>query len=474
MKLSELYKSVGINAVPKIDEEITSVTAISGKTCNGAVFVCITGAKRDGHDYIDEAYRRGARSFVVSREISGYSDCNILFVKNARKMLAELCFAFYGNPEKSLCIIGITGTKGKSTTGFVLYKLLDKLCSSAAFLGTLGSFGISGEGYINTTPSPEILARAMARARALGKRFFILEVSSQAIKEERIHSLPISVGVFTSLGIDHVGEGEHESFEEYKKQKRRLFTDYGVGLAITNKDDESSDFMTGGVSRVISVGSLAECDFRIENVVSEPSGTSFSLGGNFCNIKTAGGYNAYNYSLAAAAASVLTKTPIFKIAPQLEDISVRGRFEIIEKAGRRFVIDYAHNGMSVSALLSECKKMSRGRVIAVFGSVGEKAKGRRRELAAAAERCADFSVITSDNPNFEDVSAICAEIYSNFADKERAVIIADRTEAIRYAFSVSSPGDTVALLGKGHEDFQLILGKRVPFCEREIVASLGE
>ena len=472
MKLSLLCEKYAAKSRIVYDEEITSVTESTRDMKKGALFVCIKGARRDGHDFIPEAYRAGIRSFIVSREIVGYDDCNMIFVENDRKALAELSFALCGNPQKKLNVIGITGTKGKSTTGFVLYSVLNSLGVKCAFLGTIGAWGVECPVTPNTTPAPTVTASCMAQACERGIGVFILEVSSQAIKEERIYSIPFSLLIFTSMSEDHVGTHEHKSFDEYRDTKRRLFTDFGARVAVVNSDDEYADFMSRGVFRVYRVGVVG--DVPLCNICSGAFKTTFELGGNFCNIKIPGKYNAYNFSLAAVAASVISGASLSCVVSHISDISVAGRFELISASGRIFVIDYAHNAQSAAAVLSECQRLTNGRVIAVYGSVGGRSECRRAPLARAVERYADVSVITADNPDAEETLKICEELKNAYLNTESAVVITDREAAIEYAFSISSIGDVIALLGKGHENFQLVGGVPKPFSERAIIARLCE
>lgn len=473
MKLSKVLSILGIEVQPKYDRDIATVSADSRRVTEGGAFVCIRGARYDGHDFIDDAYRRGARSFFCEREISGYSDCNVIIVENTRKILAEMAFLLAGNPERELKIIAVTGTKGKSTTLFSIFHILHSLGIKAAALGTLGTLGIPRIGYDNTTPDPTVIAAAMAAARSRGAEYFILEVSSQGIKEERIHSLGITAAIFTNISHDHIGGIEHKSFVEYREQKRRLFRDFGARLAVVNSDDPTASYMADGVARRIRVGSRG-ADIPLTDIVTHPSGISFKLGGNFCNVNTFGEYNAYNFSLAAVTLCELLDIPLSKILPTLENIKIPGRFELISHLGRSFVIDYAHNAASAMAVLGECRKMTSGRVITVFGSVGGRSHKRRAELARAVGALSDFSVVTSDNPDFEQPENICAGIMENMPKGALAVSIVDRAAAIRYAFELSRPGDLIALLGKGHESFQLLRGEKIPYSERGVILSLRE
>ena len=473
MKLSELLFRFGINAAPKINEEISGLSSDSRNAGRGVPFVCIKGNQCDGHNFVAEAYRNGARTFFVTKEISGYDDCDVIFVKNARNFLAEASFFLLGNPETELQIIGVTGTKGKSTTAYALYRILSGIGERAALIGTLGFFGIPNMEIVNTTPPPEIIAASMRSAKDSLCKYFILEVSSQAIKEERVFKIPFHAAIFTNVGRDHIGVGEHSSFEDYISAKRKLFTDFGVRLAVVNSDDEYSEYMSGAVEGTVTVGG-GIADFRLEKITSDSDGVSFILDGNFCNTNLHGDYNAYNLSLAAVTAAKLTNVSLAKALSQLENIEIPGRFEIINRFGRIFVIDYAHNAMSVEATLSECKKLTDGKLIAVFGSVGERSYERRAELAVYVSRYADSLVITSDNPNFESADKICEEIFSFVPLDADASIVVDREEAIKYAFSISKSGDVIALLGKGHERWQTALGVRIPFSERDIVNALRE
>ena len=204
MKLSELLSGLCVEARLVFDTEIKAISEDSRKCYENSLFVCIEGEKLDGHGYIGDAYSRGARCFAVSRKIAGYDDCNIIFVENTRKFLAEASFFLYGNPQNKLKIIAVTGTKGKSSTALALYHILASLGKGAALIGTLGAFGFSSGELFNTTPTPPTLAAAFQGALSCGAEYFILEVSSQAIKHQRLYSLKIDAAIFTNIGLDHV------------------------------------------------------------------------------------------------------------------------------------------------------------------------------------------------------------------------------------------------------------------------------
>lgn len=473
MKLSHLLSHFGIECKLTRDEEIHDLTRDSRCACDGIPFVCINGSHYDGHDFIDDAYRGGARTFFTSRKISGYSDCNVIFVENTRKLLAEAAFFLYGNPEKKLEIIGVTGTKGKSTTAYALFHILKSLKKRAAFVGTLGAYGVGHIEITNTTPTPELIARAMHSALTRGCKYFILEVSSQAIKEERIFGIPFCAGIFTNIGRDHIGIGEHLSLADYVSSKRRLFTDFGVPLAVVNSDDEYAEYMSNGVLHTVRVGEK-NADIKLENITANGKGIGFELEDNFCNTTLHGKYNAHNLSLAAVTASIISAIPLSVALSTLENIKIPGRFEVINRYDRTFVIDYAHNSMSFKSVLSECKRLTKNRLIAVFGSVGGRSYERRKELPIAASEYADVLIITSDNPDFESVDKICDEILSFVPRGVDATVALDRAEAIKRAFLLSVPGDVIALLGKGHEQWQTVRGVRLPFSERDVINTLRE
>ncbi|MBQ9069878.1 MAG: UDP-N-acetylmuramyl-tripeptide synthetase [Clostridia bacterium] len=476
MLLSEILKRIDFEECINFSERDILGVSESSRLCKESdIFVCIKGSRYDAASFIPEVIALGVKVIVVDKKTDNITKETTIICKNPRKTLAEISSAIYGENLKNMKIVGITGTKGKTTTAKMLFEILGATIGKSIFIGTLGVEykGVPKESFItdNTTPSAPVLYKLLREAYELGVRCAVIEVSSQALKDFRVYKIPFSVCVFTNFSPDHIGEYEHKNLGEYLDAKRRLFCDYGDVTAVVNSDDEMAEYITKGVKRKISVGTR-NCDYRLEIFNSEKDSLKFALGSVPFQISCGGDFNAKNAALAIAAAKEITgkKTESFRDA--LKSVKVNGRYETYESEGKRIIIDFAHNAESFKSILKNVRRETRGRILCLFGAVGGRSFSRRKSLAAAAEALADLLIITSDNPDFESPVEICDEIYSYVSDKSRAVVIPDRKEAIIFGYESLTSGDTLLLLGKGHEKFQYIRGEKVAFSEREIVKSL--
>lgn len=471
MRLSRLLGKAASKACRDLD--ITSIVSDTREACEGAMFVARRGERVDSHELVMEAYERGARAFLVEREVSLPRDAVIIYAEDSTKAASELLLSLYGHPERRMKLIGITGTKGKSTVAAMLSEALSKNGISNIAVGTLGVIGMEyPRRSENTTPDAFYLYPLLSCAAKRGIRAVILEVSSQALKKKRLWGLKFDCVALTSLGIDHIGEGEHEDFFDYLSSKRRLFSDFGAPIAVVNGDCSFAKFMAGSVGKCIHCSLEGRGEVFAESIFTDEYGTRFFFRGDEHRLYMCGSFNVMNALISSAICSEVFSIPMREAMRSLATVRVEGRFETVMKNERRFIIDYAHNGMSIKAICEAARAITEGRIIAVVGSVGERSRERRADIGRAAERYADFTVITEDNPNWEPSISVCADIYSAFRDKNRGKIITDRREAIKYANSVARAGDTILLLGKGHEKFQKIRGKAIPFSEKEVVYSL--
>lgn len=453
-----------------IPVDIKGVTLRSYECQKGIMFAAVRGSRLDGGDFVADAYQRGARVFLSDRLLPLRDGCALIKCKNLRKSLAVSSSALNSRPQDKLRIIGVTGTKGKTTVGSLIADMLNNRGIPTAFIGTLG-VSLRGERIAcsspNTTPDSDLLFPILADLVRRGADTVVLEVSSQALKDYRLYGITLFAAVFTSMGLDHIGEGEHSSFSEYVACKRRLFTAYGARVAFLNADDEYSEYMGKRTEKRILCGFSASADYRLAR---EKEG--YSLNGEPFSSKLPGDFNAVNISLAVALCHELYGIPIAGLLSIAEEAVISGRFEYRKIRGRHTVIDYAHNAMSFRQVISLARGMFSGRIFLVFGSVGGRCFSRRRELAEVAEELADYSLITTDDPLDEPPLDICADIYSSFSDRSRAEIVLDRERAIRRAFYLSRPDDVILLLGKGHEEFMRIGGERIAFSERKILDGL--
>ena len=451
---------------------------------SGSVFFCIKGANFDGHDYASSAYMNGCRLFVSERELDLPADAIQAIVGDSRIALSACSAKFFGHPERNLKIVGLTGTKGKTTTALTAYHLLNYIGIKS---GYIGSNGVEFDGHffktINTTPESYDLMRYMRLMVDSGVEYLIMEVSSQAIYMNRVHGIEFYTAVFTNLSVDHIGGSEHPTFEHYRDCKRKLFTDFSAKNIVYNADDSYADYMISGCNaNTISCSLSGSADMTAVNLSKIKGtgriGTSFSLvvdnGYYPTSVSSPGKFSIYN-ALLAASICRLAGADMRDVARLLPDVSIKGRFESVNALPyAAFIIDYAHNGVSLTSALTALREYTEGRLICLFGSVGGRTKGRRRELGDAAATLADLSIITSDNPDSEPPECVISDIEKSFTERGMQmgrdyVTFTDRRDAIRYAVSEARQGDVILLAGKGHEDYQLIGGKEIPFSERAII-----
>lgn len=480
MLLSEIFKKTEYK-IPPQECEISKITCDSREADASALFVCIKGYMRDGHSYIADAASRGCRAFLVERESADIPEGSAtVVVPDTKKALAEASCELFGNPSHSLTVIGVTGTKGKTTTALMLRGILER---SGIKTGYIGSNGIiwrdEHEATENTTPQSSVLQKYLRKMLDDGIGAVVLEVSSQALALGRVYGTKFDVAIFTNFSPDHVGPGEHASTEEYFLAKKRLFDDYSPKIAIANADDASTEKILAdfsGEKIFYSVSSPA--DLRAQSII--PLRTDETLGSAFlcraedesieCKINMPGEFNVSNALAAIAAARALgiSAENISAAAPHL---SAEGRFEVLHSpSGASFVIDYAHNGVSLEAILKTLRAYNPRRLVCLYGSVGGRTELRRAQMGDVASRYADFSILTSDNPDRESPEKIIDDIAARYADASSFVAIPDRRAAIEYAVAIARRGDIVLLAGKGHEKYQLINGKKEYFNEREILS----
>ncbi len=462
------------------DCEIVHITNDSREAKEGSVFVCIKGFATDGHIFAKRAYDNGCRIFVCQyfpAELP--SDASVIITSDTRKALALLSCALYGDPSRSLTVIGITGTKGKTTTALMIKQLLDKAGIPCGYIGSNGIiYGKTKIEASNTTPESYKLHYFMRKMVDSGTKAIVMEVSSQAMKLSRVLGVSFDITIFSNLSPDHIGPGEHGSFDEYFSCKKQLFDNYTSKMTIANADDSyTSKILADCKSPKIYYSIDRPSDIRATGIElcrsREILGTSFDceINGTVipCSLSVPGEFNVHN-ALATLAVANTLGIDINFAANALSDMNIDGRFEtVVSENGACFVIDYAHNGLSLKSALTALRKYEPNRLICLFGSVGCRTQFRREQMGKAASDYADFSILTSDNPNTENPMAIIEEIALNYDDDSKYIAIPDRKEAIEYALRIAKDGDIVLLAGKGHERYQLIDGKNEYFCEREII-----
>lgn len=484
MKLNELLAPLSLDSNTIPSTEITELTENSRACHPGALFVCIEGFRSDGHRYADDAYSRGCRAFVAQKKLSLPQDAFVFYTENTHHALGVLACKFYNDPSRQIPVIGITGTKGKTTVACMIREILEKNGISCGYIGTNGvDYGTVHLETANTTPDAVTLQSTLRQMVNSGCRAAVLEVSSQALMLDRVAGMEFFCVVYTNLFSDHIGEGEHRDFEDYKACKRRLFTDFGAEIMVYHGDDAHADEFCAASSATKKTSCALERDADYRGSSLSPMRSTHGLSTEFtllnrddrfsCRIPLIGSGNAVNALLAIAVSKECFDISPRDSAKALETVEIAGRSQVITlENGGLAVIDYAHNGESLRQLLIHLRSFTPRRLICLFGSVGERTELRRRELGMAAAEHADLCIITSDNPGKEDPQKIMDEIatvISAYQTPYRCIV--DREKAIHYAVEIMESGDILVLAGKGHETYQLIDGERIPFSEREILQS---
>jgi UDP-N-acetylmuramoyl-L-alanyl-D-glutamate--2,6-diaminopimelate ligase len=493
MRLDEIIGSLDVKIQGDSDIDIRAITNDSRKVSEGSLYFAIPGAKVDGAKFIPAAVRDGAKAVVtewpVERiaselELSEDEMKGVTFVitDNARLTMGIMSSNFYGNPSEKLTVIGITGTKGKTTTSYMIRDMLEKAGHKTGLVGTIEI--LDGKNRIpaqNTTPESIELHRIFSEMLENGLDSVVMEVSSQGLKLNRVAGVDFDYGIFTNLSPDHIGPDEHDSYEEHRDCKKLLFNMARTG--IFNVDDPETAYMMEGAScDIVTFGATEDATYRASDVriYSEkgPLGMEYNLGGKLSAdvfVDLPGDFSVHN-SLAAVAVADMMGVSLEKICEILKVIKVRGRVEMIPISDEfTLMIDYAHNDISLKSLLLAIRKYEPKRIVTLFGCGGNRSKDRRYGMGEMSGRYSDFTIITSDNPRRENPQDIIDDIKVGIGktDGKYAEII-DRKEAIRYAIMNACPGDIIILAGKGHEDYQEINGVKHHMDERDLIREILE
>ncbi|BDF34941.1 UDP-N-acetylmuramoyl-L-alanyl-D-glutamate--2,6-diaminopimelate ligase 1 [Lachnospiraceae bacterium] len=483
MILTDLLERLEYEVVQGSDvAEVTELTNDSRKVVPGSVFVCISGAVSDGHAYVKEVAEKGAAAVVVEKQVEAPDSVTVIHVDDTRYALALMSAAYFGYPAEKLKVIGITGTKGKTTTTYMVKSILEGVGHKVGLIGTIEA--VIGDKTIpasNTTPESYTIHKYFKEMVDAGCDSVVMEVSSQGLMLHRTAGIPFEIGIFTNLGEDHIGPNEHKDFEDYKRCKGILFTQCRLGIA--NVDDRwFEDVFRHATCRTETFGFSEKADLRATSVehISRPGylGVRYHVGGLMdfdVEIDIPGKFSVYN-SLTAIAVCRHFNVPEEEIKKALKVAKVKGRIEMVKVSDDfTFMIDYAHNAMSLKSLLDTLRDYDPGRLVTVFGCGGNRSRTRRFEMGEVSGRLADFTVITSDNPRFEEPQAIIDDIITGIEKTDGAYIaICDRKEAIRYAIEHGRAGDVIILAGKGHETYQEIKGVKYDMDDRVLIAEILE
>lgn len=486
MELNKICSDIEFELIQgDVKAEVTDIIYDSRKAEEGTMFVCMVGAVTDGHKYIPDVAAKGASVIVMqSREaLAQYGEgvdlegITIILVENTRSALAYMSAAFFDYPARKLTTIGLTGTKGKTTTTFIIQDVLTKAGIKSGLIGTIATvIGEESTPAKNTTPESYEIHKAMAKMVEAGCTHLVMEVSSQGLKFDRTAGIEFDYGVFTNLSPDHIGPTEHPDFDDYLRCKKMLFKQCRTG--IFNIDDSHAEaIMEGCTCNIVSISLEKEADLTASNIqfLSEGGklGMTFNVHGMMEGPATThipGKFSVYN-ALTTIAICKLLGVNEEAIISGLSDAQVKGRVEIVPVSDEFCVIiDYAHNALSTRSVLKTLKEYNPHRLVAVFGCGGNRSKVRRYDIGEVAGKLADLCILTMDNPRYESLKAINEDIKEGLAIYDGKYIeIDDRKEAIAYAITNAEPGDMIVMLGKGHETYIEIEGVRHHFSEHEVI-----
>lgn len=490
MLLSDILKEIDSRVItgdPACD--VSSVEFDSRRVCAGSVFVCIRGFNNDGHSFIGSAVASGASCVIVDSEREGYNEdelieavsgtgCVVAEMKDTKKALALVSAALDGHPEKDIDIYGITGTKGKTTSSFMLRSILEAAGKKTGLIGTV--YNIIGDEKTeakHTTPESSLIFGMMRSLRDREISNLVMEVSSQGLKLDRVYGIRYRAAAFTNLYEDHIGANEHPDMDDYFNCKLKIFD--RCDTAVVNADCPQAKGVIGYASsrcRVLTYGIDGEADFRAADLklerIGHVTGTRFTLTGKYVAgdffVAIPGRFNVSN-ALCAIAMAYCAGCDSESMIKALAAISVPGRMQPVENnLGLNILVDYAHNAAALENAILTLKEYTPGRVISVFGCGGDRSKTRRFEMGEVSGNLADYTVITSDNPRTEEPMAIIGNIITGIGKTAgKYEVEADRACAIKHAISLAKPGDTVLIAGKGHEDYQIFADRTIHFDDAE-------
>ena len=484
MKLRKICEEIEYTLLQgSLETEVRDIIYDSRKIAPETMFVCMVGAVTDGHKYIPDAVEKGASVIVLEKEEEAAQipeNITVLKVESARLALALMSAALFDHPARKLVTIGLTGTKGKTTTTYMIKKVLEMAGKKVGLIGTIGA--MVGEEHLsskNTTPESYELHRMFAAMVEAGCEYVVMEVSSQGLKLDRTAGILFDYGIFTNLSPDHIGPAEHASFEEYMECKSLLFRQCRIG--IVNADDEHVEgILKGHTCEVKTFSAEKEADLMASDIgfINEDGklGMHFKVSGCMdCQAKVhiPGRFSVYN-SMVTMLVCHLGGISDEAILEGLSKVQVKGRVEMLPVSkDYTLIIDYAHNEVSTRSVLTTLMEYHPKRLICVYGGGGNRSKLRRYDMGEVTGEMADLCVLTCDNPRDEEIRDINNDIKVGLAKSNGKYIeIDDRKEAIAYCMKNAKPGDMIVLLGKGHEDYQEIKGVKYHFDEREAVAEI--
>lgn len=487
MKLSKLVSEVDvINKVGDLDLDITNIHSDSRKIKEGGLFIAINGFSKDGIDFIPQAIENGAKAIIVEPNVDVNSlnssyNIPVISVKNTRQALAQTACEFYNNPSKKIKLIGVTGTKGKTTTTFMIKALLEAHGLNVGLIGSIAVY-INGEKIEDTdrtTPESIEIQKHLASMVEKNVDVAIIEVSSQAMKLDRVTGCEFEVGVFTNLSEDHISPKEHPNMEDYFNCKLQLLK--MSKYCVINNDDEKvktiKELLPNKTIKSFGIDNSSDVQADNNSVLITDSNIDFTINynGNDENIEAAipGRFSIYN-ALGAITACSFFDVTADEIRTALKDLRVLGRSELVpNKLGLTIMIDYAHTPSSLESILTAVNTYAKGKIICAWGVGGDRDAAKRPIMGEISGRLADFTVLMSDQVRTEDPLKILKEIEVGIIPTGKPYkIIVDRTEGIRYAISIAKPGDIIVIPGLGHDLYLEKNGVKYPYDERKVIAQI--
>ncbi len=482
-ELRQLLEKIDYEIIQgELDKTITTLVYDSRKAEKDSLFVCVKGAMVDGHTFAKDVVQKGASVLVVEDAVEVPEEITVIRVEDTRVALAFLSAAYFDYPADTLKVIGITGTKGKTTTTYMVKSILENAGYKTGLIGTIEA--IIGDEKIpaaNTTPESYKVQEYFRKMLDAGCECAVMEVSSQGLMMHRVDGFTFDIGIFTNIEPDHIGPNEHASFEEYLECKAMLFQRCKLGI-VNGDDAHVEDILKNHTCKVERYGFSQEADIRATNVklVNRPGylGVAYRVAGLVngpIEIDVPGRFSVYN-SLTAIAICHHFNVTLEDMQKALKVAKVKGRIEMIPVSDDfTLMIDYAHNAMSLESLLTTLKEYHPTRLVCLFGCGGNRSKIRRYEMGEVSGKLADLTVITSDNPRYEEPQDIIDDIKIGIGKTDgKYVEIINRKDAIKYVIEHGQKGDVIVLAGKGHEDYQEIKGKKYPMDERVLIAEVLE
>ncbi len=451
--------------------EITGITCDSREVKPGYVFVCINGAKSDGHNFAAAAKKAGAAVIVAERDTGVEPQ---IICGDTHSAYADMCAKWFGNPADSLKLLGVTGTNGKTSVTYMLKKIIEKAGYKVGLIGTIQN--MIGEEIIaahNTTPNAYELNSLFALMKAKGCTYVIMEVSSHALDQSRVYKLNFEAAMFTNLTQDHLDY--HGTMENYLAAKKKLFK--MCKTAVINSDDSYAARLTEGLDcKIVTYSTGNDSTYSAKGINYHPTGVEYEFVSDIeiehIKVNTGGKFTVYN-SLCAVSCAVEIGISIKTVSAALAEMhGVKGRAEVVP-TGRDFtvIIDYAHTPDGLKNILSTFRECKKNRLIVVFGCGGDRDKTKRPIMGNIAARFADFAIVTSDNPRSEEPGAIIKDILEGMKGVATPYkVVENRIEAIKYAVSIAVKDDIIVLAGKGHETYQILKTGTIHLDEREVVA----